>query len=61
MTTLEVLRGGKKEPCPYCGNDAHSVPLACPRISYITIYDDGSEVDIHFWPEEGDPDLPLAG
>ena len=36
-TKLGVINGGKKEPCVYCGEDQHKVPLACPRISAIYI------------------------
>ena len=34
---LGVIQGAKKEPCVYCGEDAHKVPLACPRIAFIHV------------------------
>ena len=34
---LGVIQGARKEPCVYCGQDPHPVPLACPRIGAIYI------------------------
>lgn len=56
---LEVVRSERKEHCPFCGDEEHKVPLLCPRISGVTLSDDGSVVEIHFWPDDGD--CPLAG
>lgn len=53
---LEVVRGSKKESCPYCGESEHKVPLACPRIRAVVLYDDSDAVEIQFWPT----DEPLA-
>lgn len=64
VSKFEVVQGDKKEPCPYCGSEAHVVPLACPRICGVTLYKNEDAVEIHFWPDEdGDPDdgLPMAG
>ncbi len=60
--TLSLIKGGKKEPCAFCGEAPHGVPLLCPRIDYIVPYDDQSCMEIHFihgWPgdrEDYDPD-----
>jgi hypothetical protein len=57
--TLEVIRGGKKEPCIYCGQDPHVGAIVCPRISAIWIDPDtGSLSGVEF-----DPDFfkPVAG
>lgn len=55
---LEVVRGSRKEPCPYCGGEEHKVPLACPRIAGITVYEEADCYEIHFWPAGSEP--PLA-
>jgi hypothetical protein len=55
---MEVVRGDKKEPCLYCGQDEHKTPLACPRIAHVTI-EDGCISGISFWEDfyEYEPDL----
>jgi hypothetical protein len=37
MAEITSIRGGKKEPCLYCGCDPHPTPLACPRIVMVHI------------------------
>jgi hypothetical protein len=54
MTTLVLLEGGKKEPCPYCGEQPHVVPLRCPRISHIVPSASGEWMEIHFREETPD-------
>lgn len=56
---LESVRASKIEPCPYCGESPHKVPLACPRIAYIVAYEDNEQVEIHFWPDD-EPVAPDA-
>ena len=56
VTDLEVVRGEKQEPCPYCGEPEHKTPLMCPRIAYITVYADNQSCDIFFRDDDG-PDL----
>ena len=51
VVDMEVIRGEKKDPCPYCGEEEHKVPLACPRINGITLWGDPASpeaIDIHF-------------
>ena len=60
VTDLEVVRAERKEPCPYCGKEEHVTPFACPSVSGITAYANIEQVDIHFWPAEGDSDGPVA-
>lgn len=57
-TSLEVFKGGKKEPCLYCGKDPHPAQLACPRIQAIYISPEGYVEGIEFRDE---PELPMAG
>lgn len=50
VTDLCVVRSERKEPCHYCGGDAHSVPLACPRIMAVEIDTEvGAICGITFW------------
>ena len=55
MVELRSIEGGKKEPCPYCGHAEHPVPLACPRIKAVTIYEDGDCMEIEFHDERPTP------
>lgn len=57
---LEVIRGEKQEPCMYCGKPEHAVPLACPRISHVTVYADAGCIDVYFRGDEPDPDPSVA-
>jgi hypothetical protein len=45
---LKVLKGGKKEPCVYCGEDPHPTILACPRIYSVVISEEGYVCEIVF-------------
>ncbi len=48
---LEMIRGGKKEPCVYCGEAPHPAPLACERIIRIEVSEEtGSIIGIEFSP-----------
>lgn len=49
-TDLSVIRGEKKEPCLYCGEEAHKTPLMCKRIAHIEI-EDGCITGISFWED----------
>lgn len=55
VVDLEAERNERKEPCPYCGAEAHAAPLACPRVSGITVYKDNDCCDIQFWPPDDGP------
>ena len=46
------IKGDRKEPCAYCGHDPHPVPLACPRIKSITIYEGADCMEIEFHAPE---------
>ena len=54
---LEMRRGGKKDPCPYCGEPEHVTPLACPRIKVLTIYAENDCMEIEFRDEWEPPKL----
>lgn len=45
---FDVLKGDRREPCAYCGAAAHVVPLACPRIKSVLMYNGGEDVEIEF-------------
>jgi hypothetical protein len=47
-TSLEVIRGNKKVPCPYCGGPPHKTPFACPRIQGVHYGEDGSVAGVEF-------------
>lgn len=55
MAELRSIDGGKKEPCPWCGQDAHPVPLMCRRIAYVVMNRDEDVVEVHFWAEDDEP------
>ena len=55
--TLEMIKGGKKEPCVYCGQDPHPVPLACPRIATLWINEEGYVEGIDFRDDWEEPDV----
>lgn len=48
-----------EQMCLYCGGEPHPTPLACPRISHLTINEEGYVEGISFWDdffeEETDP------
>jgi hypothetical protein len=54
-TDIKMIRGGKKEPCVYCGGEPHAVVLACPRIIALVISCEGYVEGIEFHPDWGKP------
>lgn len=54
---IRMIKGGKKDPCVYCGEDQHKVVLGCPRIEAIVISSEGCVAEIIFrddwFPETG--------
>lgn len=61
VTDLEVVRASKKEVCLYCGEDAHSQPLCCPRIARVDIDPElGVVTGLSFWGDFFDDDSPDA-
>ena len=52
MGEVTAIKGGKKDPCIYCGGEAHTVPLACPRIAMIHVDPDTATITgISFWED----------
>lgn len=47
---LTVVRNERKELCEYCGEEAHKMPLSCPRITSITYDNETDECTIRFRP-----------
>jgi len=56
-TKFGVIHGDKKEPCLYCGEPEHSVPLACPRIESIYVSPQGNIECIEFRADWEPPKL----
>jgi hypothetical protein len=48
VVDLGEEREKRKEPCVYCGKDAHVVPLACPRIQSVYVSSEGYVEGIEF-------------
>ena len=60
MAEITAIKGGKREPCLYCGRDPHPTPLCCPRISMIHIDPEAATIvgitfTDDFFDEEPDP------
>jgi hypothetical protein len=65
MAEITSIRGGKREPCLYCGCDPHPTPLACPRIAVLHVDPETacvSAIEFHeSWkPANGGPTPPAA-
>lgn len=61
VVDLGSEREARKEPCLYCGAEAHATQLACPRILAIDIDPEyGVIVGISF-RRSWEPDKPVAG
>ena len=63
MAEIKAIQGGKRDPCIYCGKDAHPTPLACPRIAVIEVDPDTATITgISFWEDFFDeaPEKPPA-
>jgi hypothetical protein len=63
MGEVTAIKGGKKDPCIYCGGEPHPVPLACPRIAMIHVDPEMATVTgISFWEDffEESPESPPA-
>lgn len=58
---LRIIEGQgiKKKICPYCAEEDHGAPYACPRIASITTYADGEQTDIFF--RQGPVGIDLLG
>ena len=52
LVDLTVYKNEHAEPCIFCGDAAHSVPLMCPRIEGVDIDPNtGGVLGLHFWAE----------
>ena len=52
MTEVTAIRGGKREPCLYCGKVPHPTPLACPRIAMLHIDPETATITgLSFWED----------
>ena len=55
---LTVYRAEHKDRCQFCGEEEHAGVLACGRIAWVTLYDDGSQMDVYFRPLNDEEDGP---
>ena len=52
MADITSIKGGRKEPCLYCGRAEHATLLACPRIAMVHIDPDTACITgISFWED----------
>jgi len=57
---LAVIRGQKEQKeaaengCWFCDKGPHSPPLACNRVEYVVLDQEGGVGEIHLWPKFGD-------
>ena len=64
MAEITSIKGGKREPCLYCGGEPHRTPLACPRIAVVHVDPDTatvSAIEFHCgWKPDERPEPPTA-
>jgi hypothetical protein len=52
MVEVTAIKGGKREPCIYCGGEPHPTQLACPRIAMIHVDSETATITgISFWED----------
>jgi hypothetical protein len=60
LVSIDEERQKRIEPCVYCGEEQHKVPLACPRIAAVYICTETGRVECIEFREPLDVPTPPA-